>query len=438
MSQSYKGQALEFLANNNISVGDTIKVTSDITYHGIVMPRYEKGDDHHIVLKLNSGYNIGIDISDMQNLTKISSPDIETDTSKDNDGDTDTNNKTSNRSIKSKGLAKILLLSTGGTIASKIDYRTGAVTPLLTAQQLNSSVPELADLADISTENILAEYSENMTIQNWLDIAAKINSYAKSDYKGIILAHGTDTMHYTSAFLSFALAGFPIPIVLVGSQRSSDRASSDAALNLIGAVRFIVESRTLGVYVAMHQDENDNNISCHIGTRVRKNHTSKRGAFQTIGDDPAFIVTESSIQKNMREEFYSTSFEPKICIDNKVALVKYHPGFDPNIIKNLIDMKYRGIIFEGTGLGHVGKTTYDAIRLAKESGMFLGMTSQCIDGRTCMTVYESGRDLLDLGIIPLANMIPEVALVKAMWAMGHHPNNEIRDIMLKEIAAEMR
>ena len=169
-------------------------------------------------------------------------------------------------------------LSTGGTIASKIDYRTGAVTPVLTAEELNSSVPELGKIANIDTKVLFSEYSENIMPEHWLKIAETVKEYSKSDYSGIIIAHGTDTMHYTSSYLSFSLAGFPIPIVLVGSQRSSDRASSDAALNLIGAIKFLIKSKTNGIYVAMHQDENDETIACHIGTRVRKNHTSKRGA----------------------------------------------------------------------------------------------------------------------------------------------------------------
>ena len=192
------------------------------------------------------------------------------------------------------------------------------------------------------------------------------------------------------SFLSFALAGFPIPVVLVGSQRSSDRASSDAALNLIGATKFITESKTKGVYIVMHNDENDNTVACHIGTRVRKNHTSKRGAFQTVGDDPAFIIAEEKIQKNISKEFYKTQeFQPKINLDTKIALVKYYPGYDPKLVEQIIDNGYKGIIFEGTGLGHIGRVMYDSVKKANEKGIFLGMTSQCIDGRVRMTVYES-------------------------------------------------
>ncbi|MBL7001347.1 MAG: Glu-tRNA(Gln) amidotransferase subunit GatD [Nitrosopumilus sp.] len=423
--RGYEGDSLEFLKKYQISVGDSVKIQSDITYLGIIMPRYEHSDDKHIVLKLNSGYNIGLEIEKVEKVEKIKSAEkiIEQD----------------EKLEKVTGLPKILLLSTGGTIASKIDYRTGAVTPVLTAEELNSSVPELAKIANIDAEVLLSEYSENIMPEHWLQIAEKINEYSKSDYSGIIIAHGTDTMHYTSSFLSFALVGFPIPIVLVGSQRSSDRASSDAALNLIGAVKFITESNTKGVYIVMHQDENDDTISCHAGTRVRKNHTSKRGAFQTIGDNPAFIITENQIQKNISEDFFKINeFQPRIKLDTHVALVKYHPGYNPKLLDQIIEMGYRGIIFEGTGLGHIGNTMYESVKKANEKGIFLGMTSQCIDGRVRMTVYESGRDLLDLGIIPLENMIPEVALVKAMWAMGNFQSEEeIKKIMLENIASEL-
>lgn len=423
--RGYEGRSLEFLKSNNIAVGDSVRILTDISHSGIIMPRYEHGDDQHVVIKLKSGYNIGLEIAKIEKIEKNQS--------------TENAAQASEEIPKKDGLPKILLLSTGGTIASKVDYRTGAVTPVLTAQELNSSVPELSEIANIDAKVLLSEYSENIMPEDWLEIASKIKEFEKSDYSGIVVAHGTDTMHYTSSFLSFALAGFPIPIALVGSQRSSDRASSDAALNLIGATKFITETKTRGVYIVMHQDENDNTVACHIGTRVRKNHTSKRGAFQTIGDDPAFIIAEEQIQKNMSKDFFSTKdFEPRIKLDTRVALVKYHPGYNPKILEQIIDSGISGIVFEGTGLGHVGKVMYESIKKAKERGIFLGMTSQCIDGRVRMTVYESGRDLLNLGIIPLENMIPEVALVKAMWVLGNYENSgEIKEIMLKNIASEL-
>lgn len=420
----YDGDSLEFLKTNQISVGDSVKILADITYSGIIMPRYEHSDDKHVVLKLKSGYNIGLEISKIEKIEK--NPPIEKFVEK-------------NETVeKNDELPNILLLSTGGTIASKIDYRTGAVTPVLTAEELNSSVPELAKIANIETKVLFSEYSENIIPEHWLKIAEEVKKYSESNYSGIIIAHGTDTMHYTSSYLSFSLAGFPMPIALVGSQRSSDRASSDAALNLIGATKFLTECKTNGVYIAMHQDENDETIACHMGTRVRKNHTSKRGAFQTVGDDPAFLITNNEIHDNMKTDFFtSKEFEPKITINEKVALVKYYPGYDPSLLENIIDCNYKAIIFEGTGLGHIGKNMYPIIKKANQKGIFMGMTSQCIDGRVRMTVYESGRDLLDLGIIPLENMIPEIALVKAMWATGNTENHDkIKEIMLDKVASE--
>ena len=388
------------------------------------MPRYETSEDSHIVLKLKSGYNIGIELSEISDIKKISSPKEIIEQNNVNDEDS--------------SLPKILLLSTGGTIASKVDYRTGAVTPALTAADLNDAVPEITNIANVDTEVLFSEYSENLQPEHWFEIATRLDSLAKSDYMGIIIAHGTDTMHYTSSFLSFALSGFPIPVALVGSQRSSDRPSSDAAVNLIAATKFLTKTNTNGIFVVMHNDSNDDTVVCHKGTRVRKNHTSKRGAFETVGDDPAFIITENNIEKNMNDDFFKNEkYDPKLNLDAKVALVKYHPGYDPRQIKDLADLGFGAIIFEGTGLGHIGKTMYDVIRDAKEQGLFLGMTSQCLDGSVRMTVYDSGRDLLDLGIVPLENMIPETALVKAMWAYGNSTNSEeIESLMLRNIASE--
>jgi glutamyl-tRNA(Gln) amidotransferase subunit D len=423
--KGYKGKIRDFLIANKVDVGDLVKITSELTYSGILMPRYESGDESHIVLKLKSGYNIGIEFEKIEKIEKV--------------GEGQSSVESSKTIEKDEKLPKILLLSTGGTIASKVDYRTGAVTPALSATELYEAVPEIAKIANVDAEVLFSEYSENLQPEHWLEIAKKVDSVADSEYTGIIIAHGTDTMHYSSAFLSFALSGFKKPIVLVGSQRSSDRPSSDAALNLIAATKFLRRYNTKGVFVVMHHNESDKAIACHLGTRVRKNHTSKRSAFETIGSPPAYIIFENEIIDNSykNEKKFSKDYNPRINLDTKAALVKYHPGFDPEIIESLIKLQYRAIIFEGTGLGHVGKTMYDSIKKAKEKGIFLGMTSQCIDGRVNMTVYESGRDLLDMGIVPLETMIPEVALVKAMWVLGNSDSDdEIKKMMLEDYASE--
>jgi glutamyl-tRNA(Gln) amidotransferase subunit D len=420
--RGYHGRALEFLKENKIKVGDTAEITTDETSTCIIMPRYEHVDDRHIVVKFKSGYNVGIEIDKIKKIQHVSSPQPKS--------------IESTTASRNPALPKILLLSTGGTIASSVDYRTGSVTPALSAQELNASVPELAEIANIDAEVLLSEYSENITPEHWVKIAQKLDSYADSDYSGILVAHGTDTMQYTAAFLSFALAGFPKPIVLVGSQRSSDRPSSDAALNLIAATKFTAEYKSNGIFVAMHNSQSDDDVACHLGTRVRKNHTSRRNAFETVGSSPAFIVTQNGVVDNYKKRFFKhDKYMPKIGVDTSVALIKYHPGYDPKIMDHIVDEGCKAIIFEGTGLGHVGKSMYDVIRKAQQKGVFVGMTSQCIDGRVNMAVYESGRDLLHLGIVPLSDMLPEVALVKAMWASATSPE-KISKVMTENIASE--
>ena len=421
--RGYEGKSLEFLKHNKVKVGDTVKITTNADNVATIMPRYEHSDDQHIVVKFKSGYNVGLEINGIKKIEYMSSIDAQ-------------QTKEPPTTPKPQ-LPKILLVSTGGTIASKVDYRTGSVTPALSAQDLYAIVPEMGEIANVDAEVLFSEYSENLTPEHWKKTAEKLNSYSDSDYKGIIVAHGTDTMQYTAAFLSFALNGFPIPIVLVGSQRSSDRPSSDAASNLIAAAKFIVKSNTRGIFVSMHNSESDDDIACHFGTRVRKNHTSKRNAFETMGASPAFIVKQDEIIQNSKSQFFKQkNYTPKINVDTRAALVKYYPGYDPRLVQDLINHGYKAIIFEGTGLGHIGKNMYDVIKRARESQIFLGMTSQCHDGRVNMAIYESGRDLLHLGITPLSDMISETALVKAMWALGNAGDGKIDDLMTQNIASE--
>lgn len=419
----YKGKGLEFLTKNKIEIGHQVKIQADSTYFGIVMPRYEHSDDHHIVLKLKNGYNIGLE------LEKIKKIELESHSV--------TKKENIQHSQSNPNLPKILLLSTGGTIASRIDYRTGGVTPALTAAELNASVPELATMANIETEVLFSEYSENLLPDHWIKIAEKLDSYTRSEYEGIIIAHGTDTMQYTASALAFSLAGFPKPVVLVGSQRSSDRPSSDAALNLIAAAKFLIEVHAPGIFVVMHNNSSDDEIACNWATRVRKNHTSRRDAFKTIGGSPAYLVKGNNIEKNKLFSLPKREYTPKIKFDNRILLLKYYPGLDPEIMNYAVNSGYQGIIIEGTGLGHVGRIMYNAIEKAKKKGLFIGMTSQCIDGMVRMTVYDSGRDLLNLGVIPLENMIPETAVVKAMWALANSKDlNEMTRLMKENIALE--
>jgi len=447
--RGYKGMALELLRKYQVAVGDTIRIkTIDEEYTGILMPRYESSDETHVVIKLRSGYNIGIGTEKILSIARITDPNQSA-------GGTFTARKLKfpipidedresyefMRDNRRKGNPKIALIGTGGTIASKVDYRTGGVTAARSASELYDCVPELEDYASIEPELLLNEFSENIKPAHWTLIANRIAEKVRTGkYRGIIISHGTDTMHYTAAALSFALQNLSIPVVLVGAQRSPDRPSSDSAQNLLGATVFAMKSDLSGVFVSMHATPSDDVIACHLGTRVRKNHTSRRDAFETIDGLPIALIRDGNPQIEVQDtgiKLKTRSQDAKEFVvrpdfDSKATLLKYYPGFDPEFITYLVEKGYRAIILEGTGLGHVSSDCFRQLREAVDSGTMVFMTSQCIWGRTKMTVYETGRDLLDIGVIPLSNMISETALVKAMWTLANTKDIESATQTMKE------
>ena len=420
----YKNKPLKILNDAGIKIGDFIKIVTKTTeYSGNILPRYEYSNEEFIVIKMSSGYNIGIDSNSITSIKKIKS------------GEEPKFNPPTKPDVK-ETLPKISILGTGGTIASRIDYKTGAVNPAFSAEELYSIIPELSDYANINTELISNIASEQMNPEDWKNMAEKVIEKIKDENQGIIIGHGTDTMAYTSAALSFALVNCPIPVILTGAQRSTDRPSSDASLNMISSVIVASKNQLNGVYLAMHSSIEDNEVSIHCGTRVRKNHTSRRDAFQSIGIEPIAIVNQGNVTINKKFNDNKNKFEVKVNFDENVSLLKFHPGFNPKIIDSIVDSNAKGIILEGTGLGHVNSKCNSAIKRAIDKGMFVGMTSQCLNGRIKMTVYSAGRDLLKLGVIPLEDMLPETALVKLMWAYGNYKDEEIQKIMTTNIAGE--
>jgi glutamyl-tRNA(Gln) amidotransferase subunit D len=435
-SGGYRETGLKLLSKHSISVGDSIKIaTEDGEMAGLLMPRYESASEEYIVIKLNSGYNTGIHVRKIKSITKLSQK-----------GEEDAAASVRTTAVTAtQNLPKVALISTGGTIASKIDYRTGGVHAALSAAELYASVPELANHASIDPEVLMSEYSENLRPEHWTLIAEKVAEKIKTGkYRGIVVSHGTDTMHYTAAALCFALQKLPVPVVLVGAQRSSDRPSSDAALNLLGAIIFAIKSEYTGVFVAMHAGTSDDTIACHVGTRVRKNHTSRRDAFESIDITPVAIVRNNEIVMQQKHEkllvkrLGNNPVQVNTKFEDRVMLLKYHPGFDPTLIEHAINAGYRAIVLEGTGLGHVGRECFPALKKAVGAGLIVCMTSQCIWGRVRMTVYDTGRDLLDIGVIPLGDMISETATVKAMWTLANSKDVEAaKKIMQENLANEI-
>ena len=427
--QGYWGFVRKKLEAAKVKIWSVIEVTTpETTYRGVLLPRTDMGDDKHLVLKLDTGYNIGVKVTDDTTIKEIgyepglyAIPEIEVefDPKKPN----------------------VFLIGTGGTVASRLDYRTGAVIPAFTPQELFSAVPELAEICNLRTKLLFEIFSEDMTPEYWIKIAETAAEEINSGADGIVIPHGTDTMHFTSSALSFMLKELPVPVVLVGSQRSSDRPSSDAAINLISAVRVAAVSDLAEVVVCMHGSSSDDYNLIHRGTRVRKMHTSRRDAFRTIGDVPLGFVQNSSV-KMIRDDYRRRRKRGEVKLDTKldpkVTLIYTYPGMEADVIHHFIDSEYHGIVLAGTGLGHCPKTLIEPLKRAVEENIPVAMTSQCLYGFVGMNVYERGRDLLKIGVIPCKNMLPETAYVKLMYILGHTKDmGEIRKLMVTNLAGEI-
>src|SRR5712692_3228003 len=429
--EGYHGEILRRLKNANAEIGSIIRIItkSGEVFEGTLFPRSEYTDPNHIVLKLKNGYNIGIHFDKTEKIDVV--------------GEGPKPHFTKSPSPpKGPGLPRVAIISTGGTIASRVDYRTGAVQPALSAADLASVVPELASIAEVEAHILFSELSENVTPAQWTILAGDVAKRIGDKVDGVVVSQGTDTMHYTSAALSFALQDLPVPVMLVGAQRSSDRPSSDAASNLTGAVALAARADMALVGVAMHQDLSDHVILAHRGARVRKCHTSRRDAFKSINSTPiaSYDLKTGQIEltHGVPKRDKSRKLALKSRFDQHAYLIKFYPGFNTGIIDSAVSAGARGIVLEGTGLGHVSRHLFDSLKKALNQDVPIFMTSQTIWGRVDMNVYNTGRDLLNLGVTPLEDMIAETAIVKLMWVAAQTKSaGKIREMMLQSIAGEM-
>jgi len=362
---------------------------------------YITGRDGMAVVKLDSGYNIGVppeSCSLMNRPVPVPSEQHEV--------------------LQDKNLPTLAIVSTGGTIASRIDYRTGSVTSQFNASDILTAIPELAEIANYHTIPLATILSENMTPAIWQDLARAIYTAIKNGAKGVIVTHGTDTMAYSAAVISFMI-DTPVPIVFVGSQRSADRPSSDNAMNAVCAAA--AATGDLGeVVVVMHATTNDDTCAIHRGTRVRKMHSSRRDAFRSLGVTPVGEVEYPSRKVTLKEDAVRRGTRTLALhdkLDPHCALVQFYPGMPPNLLKAYEG--YHGLVIAGTGLGHTSTILIPPLKHLIEKGTLVIMTTQCMNGRVCDRVYDTGRDLLDAGVIEGGDMLPEVALTKLMWVLAN-------------------
>ena len=422
---------------SNPKPGDYVQIATDgETVSGILLESPELEKDV-VIVKLDGGYNVGLNRSKVKRISLLRQP----------------KKPAANKAAKHtsrKNLPNISILHTGGTIASKVDYSTGGVASKFKPDEILAMFPELRGIANLESRLIGNMFSEDIRFAHYNVMAREIGAEIKKNADGIIVTHGTDTMHHTAAALSFMLENLPIPVILVGAQRSSDRGSSDAALNLLSAAHFIANSEFTGVAICMHENLSDKSCLILPGTKTRKMHTSRRDAFRPVNAAP---VARVNFEEKTISLIARTTEKPKGNLkirlmkeDLKIGILKAHPNLFAEEIRSY--SRFDGLIIEGTGLGqisvtHLDKHTVENTRILAEIKSLakkipVVMTSQAIHGRVQMNVYSTARNLQDAGVTGhLNDMTPETAFIKLAWLLSNYSKDEARKMITENLRGEI-
>jgi len=411
--------------------GDLIEIsTNEEVFVGTLIP---SANPDLITLKLDSGYNIGIKknkIKKFKIIKKLSheKPKLQ-------------------EIVYKKNLPTISILHTGGTIASKVDYKTGGVVSAFTPEELLEMFPELKDISNFKTRLVRKMFSDDLRFKHFSILAKEIEKEIKNKVDGIIIGIGTDNLAVASSALSFVLESCPVPVILVGAQRSSDRGSSDAYLNLLSASLFITKTDFSGVGICMHENMNDKTCLIMPACKTRKLHTSRRDAFKVVNDKPiARINYETKDIKFLTQDYNKKGGKLiiKDKFEEKVGLIKI--TINMNAKQFLAYKGYKGLVIEGTGLGHtpldvVDNETKEHANIKKaikelSKNTILIMTSSCLFGRVNLNVYSKGRELQEIGVISGGDMLPETAFVKLSWLLGNYPK-QVKDLIGKNLRGEI-
>ncbi len=422
----------EFYKKNSIKEGNLIEFDFEGNkIQGTLIPTNDQ--EEMLMLKLASGYNAGFLTEKLKNIKSL--------------GESKQVGKAKTIEVKKNpNLPNISILHTGGTIASRVNYSVGGVIASFNLEDLITMFPELGTIANIDSVFVTNIMSEDMQTMHFEKISQTVSEQIKKGVKGIIIGHGTDMLGYSAAALAFELENCPIPVIIVGSQRSSDRGSSDAAMNLICASTFIAKTNFKGVAVCMHNSSNDDNCAIINATKVRKMHTSRRDAFKAVNDTPIALVDFRTkeikwIKDKTENEKSKGEFKLLNKFEEKVGLIKMHPLISEKEIEFYKTEKYKGLIIEGTGLGHTPIRENDSfIKTLKElvdSGCVVGVTSQCLNGRVSSTVYTNLRKVASIGAIYCEDMLAETALMKLSWLLGNYTKKEANELLAKNLRGEI-
>ncbi len=431
----YSSELESIFKKKKISPGDQIKVISaGGEFIGLLMPRPEHGDSNAVILKLNTGYNVGIIPTDPMEIEIISKgipPKPVT--------------------TLEKHRGEVAVLGCGGTIASKIDYKSGAVYPAITPEELRMAFPQIEKVSTIHTKQLFSIFSEDMSIWHWQEMVQACVDEMKEGVKGIVLMQGSDTLGYSSAALSFMIQNLPIPIVFVGAQRSSDRPSSDNESNLLNSI-FAAKSDFAGVSVCMHSGTDDSFVYLHKGTRVRKMHTSRRDAFRSINSNPIAKVDyrtntfEKLSETTSRNQTPAKNIELNTKLNDNVGMVYFHPGMQTKFFKHYSECD--GVVILATGLGHVATNPFEekhvqnllpAVKELIASNIPVVIAPQTLYGRLNLNVYSAGRLLKEAGVIgDGCDYLPETAFVKLSWVLGQTKDmKKVKELMETNMAGEL-
>ncbi|MFH1224308.1 MAG: Glu-tRNA(Gln) amidotransferase subunit GatD [Candidatus Diapherotrites archaeon] len=430
----------QFLKKHGLKHYDTVELRSGANLHaGTVMPADSGVPEDVLVLKLKSGYNVGVKLDAGAKVKRL--------------GTLEKKILPSAKPQHNPSLPTIAVLQAGGTIAAMVDYETGGVSAKLSDGQLLAMFPQLAEIANFRCRFLMNELSENIRLSQYPLIANAAAEEVKKGVKGVIITHGTDTMGYTAAALSFMFENLPVPVLLVGAQRSSDRGSTDAALNMKCAANFISKSDFAGVAICMHENLEDESCLILPATKTRKMHTSRRDAFRAINARPIARVSGEGkvdfISGAYARKSASAKFSLKAKIEEKVALVKAVPSLHAEQIGILRKLGMKGVVIEGTGLGHAptggngkkeraqNEKVLRAISSLAKSGAVVAMASQCINGRVRMHVYSAGVLLAKAGVLGCEDMLPETALIKLAWLLGNYKKSEVPALFQKNLRGEI-
>lgn len=427
--EGYRGLLRERLIREGIRAWSRVRITKgNAKYEGVVLPRSQHTADDYVTLKVDTGYNLGVLVDARTRIEEFGRnkghyqlPRVEVEFN--------------------KQLPNVTLLGTGGTVASRLDYRTGAVLPAFTPEELFSAVPELVSAVNLTPKTLYQILSENFRPEYWVKTAEAAAKEIERGVDGVIIGHGTDTMCTTGAALSYFLRNQPVPVVLVGSQRSSDRPSSDGPRNILYAAKLAGNENFAETVVCMHGGVSDSYNLIHRATRCRKMHSSRRDTFRTLDDLPLGKIDESGVtwfKGDVRHRGAVEDFYVDTKIDPRVGMLYSYPGMNPDILDSMVDKGYHGIVIIGTGLGHVGTDMFRPLERCQEEEIPVVLVVEPLFGYVHLRVYETGRDMLARGVIEGGNMLPSAAYTKLIWVLGHTRNvEEVKKRMQTSIAGEI-